>query len=422
MIKIITDNNKINLPKLFCFLISLLLAGCGGGGGGDSGSSSGSTAPQTPIVSLPQTNVANTVDITVTHSGFNQINTPYISLTLCSPSNPGNCQTIDHILVDTGSVGLRVFATALNSSLVLNPMTVGGNPVAECMQFAQGYMWGGIQRANLQIAGLSANNLAIQVIGAAGLTNSVPSTCRALGTNLATAQSYYANGVLGVGLFNGDCGSSCTQSGNNVYYTCTSSSCSSVPLALTDQVLHPATQFSSNSNGVIISLDPIKNTATGDFTGSGKLIFGVDTQANNASQSTAVLTTTSSGYISTTFNGRNYAHSYIDTGSNGIFFNFPGTLLCPSGGFYCPNATMLSQSATLTGTNGVGSTIQFDIANVNTLINSNPSFAAFNNVAGDSADGAVFDWGLPFFYGKNVSFVIEGNSTTKGTGPYYAWW
>lgn len=31
-----------------------------------------------------------------------------------------------------------------------------------------------------------------------------------------------------------------------------------------------------------------------------------------------------------------------------------------------------------------------------------------------------FDWGLPFFYGRNVFTAIEGKSTPQGSGPYWA--
>jgi hypothetical protein len=32
----------------------------------------------------------------------------------------------------------------------------------------------------------------------------------------------------------------------------------------------------------------------------------------------------------------------------------------------------------------------------------------------------AFDWGLPFFFGRQVFTAIEGASTPGGSGPYFA--
>ena len=32
-----------------------------------------------------------------------------------------------------------------------------------------------------------------------------------------------------------------------------------------------------------------------------------------------------------------------------------------------------------------------------------------------------FDWGLPFFFGREVFVAIEGQETPSGPGPYYAY-
>jgi len=43
--------------------------------------------------------------------------------------------------------------------------------------------------------------------------------------------------------------------------------------------------------------------------------------------------------------------------------------------------------------------------------------AAFSNLGGDFS---IFDWGLPFFFGRTVFIGIEGQSSSLGTGPYFA--
>jgi hypothetical protein len=50
----------------------------------------------------------------------------------------------------------------------------------------------------------------------------------------------------------------------------------------------------------------------------------------------------------------------------------------------------------------------------------NPTFAAFDNVVAPDALPDSFDFGMPFFYGRNVFNAIEGMPTPVGDGPYFA--
>jgi hypothetical protein len=85
------------------------------------------------------------------------------------------------------------------------------------------------------------------------------------------------------------------------------------------------------------------------------------------------------------------------------------------GFWYCPSST-LSASASITGIDGLSSTVSFDIGNSNTLFASSNN--AFDNLAGSSSQG--FGWGLPFFYGKRIYTAIAARNTSAGQGPYYA--
>jgi len=40
---------------------------------------------------------------------------------------------------------------------------------------------------------------------------------------------------------------------------------------------------------------------------------------------------------------------------------------------------------------------------------------------GTFATSTIFDWGMPFFYGRNVYAAVEQQSTPGGTGPYIAY-
>jgi hypothetical protein len=165
------------------------------------------------------------------------------------------------------------------------------------------------------------------------------------------------------------------------------------------------------------------------------MIFGVDTQANNASGSQTLVTLAGSaggnsgqmpGQFTTLFSGDSYYESFFDTGSNGLFFSSSLTL-CKSTSadptldeFYCPSSGVENFSATLQGQNGMSAPAAFSVAPADTLSGAN---TAFSNLAGTFPGGQdthTFDWGLPFFYGKNVFTVIENATTSVGTGPYVA--
>jgi len=45
--------------------------------------------------------------------------------------------------------------------------------------------------------------------------------------------------------------------------------------------------------------------------------------------------------------------------------------------------------------------------------------SVFPNLGGPSAGN--FDWGLPFFFGRNVFTAIETRNTPAGTGPFWAY-
>ena len=57
---------------------------------------------------------ANSLSVTVAESLNGQSNMPYVSVTICEPGTY-NCKTIHNILLDTGSSGLRIFASAVKS-------------------------------------------------------------------------------------------------------------------------------------------------------------------------------------------------------------------------------------------------------------------------------------------------------------------
>jgi hypothetical protein len=189
------------------------------------------------------------------------------------------------------------------------------------------------------------------------------------------------------------------------------------PVASARQLQNPVWMFSGDNNGVAIQLASVP--AGGTTTVSGSLIFGIATQSNNALGSARVFTADASGNFTTIFNGKSYADSFLDSGSNGIFFLDSATTGLPgcsdSTEFYCPTRTQ-SFSATHRGTNGATTAVSFGVGNADAI----PSrFAASAELAGPNPGN--FDWGLPFFFGRTVFVAIEGQGAPGGAAPYWAY-
>ena len=346
----------------------------------------------------------------------NYLNGLFTSVTLCVPGQ-SSCQTIDGVLVDTGSSGLRILASAL--TLALPPQTdVGGAPIAECFSFLDGYTWGGVQSADIKLGGEQASGVPVQVIGSGGLP-AIPQACANSGTSENTLATLGANGVLGVGLFRQDCGSGCVGIGASnpgLYYSCPSSGCQTIAQPLARQLQNPVWLFPTDNNGVVIQLPSV--AAGGAVTSTGMMAFGIGTQSDNALGSAKVLTVDASGNLSTTYGGQTYSGSYLDSGTNGIYFldsRTTGLPICTvNTDFYCPTTTQ-AQSATFRGVNATTIPVTFNVGNADAL---NGRFNAFSEVAGPNP--GAFAWGLSFFFGRTIYTAIEGQATPGGVGPYFA--
>ncbi|HUW37799.1 MAG TPA: DUF3443 domain-containing protein [Rhodocyclaceae bacterium] len=384
---------------------ALGLAACGSGGSG-----SAPAGNSTPAAAQ------NVLPIVVDAGPAKGVNVPFVAVTICAPGS-SNCQTIDHVIVDTGSTGLRIMSSVLNPSLALTQQTTGnGAPLVECTQFADGYVWGPVKKADLRLGGEAVNSVALQVIGDPGYGN-VPSDCSSAGPAENSVQAFGGNGILGVGAFQQDCGPVCAQAATpGTYYACAGAACQAVAVDLAHQVQNPVGLLSSDNNGVVIDLPAV--AATGAATVDGSLILGIGTQSDNALGSAQVFALDpSTGTLTTVFNGRRYAGSFIDSGSNALFFPDGGTAVCSSG-FYCP-ASPQQFTATNQGSNGSSGSVDFTVANADSLLATGNT--AFSNLAGPSSGIAGFDWGLSFHFGRRVYTAIEGRSTPGGSGPYAAY-
>ena len=408
---------------LLCVVLAVI-AGCSGGGGGSS-SSSAPAAPSTPTINLPngltlpQVTGNNVLTITVDGSECSAAtvvqwpNKPCVRVTICDPSNT-YCQSVNDILLDTGDYGVRIFQQALTQPGLLAALTQvqsGSLPVYECTEYGDGSaVWGPIQMASVVLAGEPAVQVPIQVIGSsAGNPSQV---CRGTPTFSSPSDAYY-NGSLGLGFFVQDCGPVCASNNmNRMYYTCNGATCTGTAVPLASQVHNPVASLPVDNNGVSVLFPSV--LSGGSPSATGYLVLGIGTQSNNSPSGVVAYGADLNGNFTTIFNGASY-ESFIDSGSNGLFFTDSAIQLC--GDWFCPPST-LTLSATARASGGSPSSdVPFQIANYNTLAAS--SNHVFFNL-GASLPG-LFDWGLPFFLGRNVYVGIEGTTSSLGTGPYWAY-
>lgn len=403
----------IHVRIILCLLLALMLSACGGGSSSSQGNKNASIIPGDNVASL-------IVDTGPTSQ--HTVNEVFTSVKICDSPTADNCATIDHVLVDTGSSGLRIMASAIPSSLNLTPVrdTTTSDSILECGMFADGFTWGPVKKATIQLANHTALSVPIQVIGDPNYpTANAPSACTGTGTSENSVSSFGANGVLGVGYFRQDCGTTCEFVVPNpaLYYKCaTSSNCTGTTLALADQVTNPVTLFGYDNNGVMISLPSLPTD--GDINVTGSLVFGVNSESNNQLDTASIYQVDGyTGNFNTIYNGQQLTSSFIDSGSNGLFFNDSTIRPCTSAvGFYCPPSP-LSLSATIQGVKGSQTNIYFNVANAEKLFTSGNT--AFSDLAGDGFSN-TFDWGLPFFYGRKVFVVFEGENVGGSTGPFIA--
>jgi Protein of unknown function (DUF3443) len=408
----------------------------------------------TTTVTVNPTTSSNVAPIIVDSgpSNIGAVNVAYVTVTVCGPNN--NCQNIDHVQVDTGSEGLRLLSTASGgeldpSSLGLTQETVSGNPLDECLVFADGYVWGPVYTANavtMASTNETASNVPIHILIPASSSPGVPQTCSnqnpsgGNGNEGGSLSALGANGILGVGPFRNDCGQYCVQDGSScngtgsapcVYYTCPSSGCSPTDVPTAQQVPNPVTLFAADNNGVLIQLPSLTN---GEGTNTaGSLIFGIGTESDNAlslAENVYFIPDSGSnaGDLITTYNGQTYPQSFLDSGSNGQFFLDAGTTGIPTctgftdaSDWYCPTnpqtVSVDNQGQTASGPTGESWPTTLFLESASTLFNT--SNTAFSGLGGPNP--GAFDFGLSFFFGKNVFTAIDGASTSGGTGPYFAY-
>jgi hypothetical protein len=351
-------------------------------------------------------------------------NGAFTSVIVCAPGS-SNCKTVSGILVDTGSVGLRILGSAI-AGLNLPQMTSNGKNLFDCVSFVDGsFLWGPLVQADVKMAGEVASGAGVHVVqDPTGF--SVPTACSNGGSDSDNQQALGANGILGVGPEPQDCGPACDPSRGGtpppVYFACASNGgCQTAFVGIGQQVVQPVVRFAGDNNGVVIQFPSVNGVASKL---SGSLIFGIGTQSNNQLGKATAFTLNNFDNFTTKFSGQTLGASFIDSGSNGLFFPDSSIPQCPSNsiapGFFCPPA-LVNLSAQNIGSNSASNTVNFGVDNAINLFNSNNGAAAYVNLAGPNFGPGSFDWGLPFFYGRSVFTSVDGQAPPTGA-PSSPWW
>jgi hypothetical protein len=365
------------------------------------------------------------VDGNPCNSSFVVSNLAYTNIKICPPGSQTNCQVIDHVIVDTGSVGLRIGSSVINSKLLAAMPYVQTNPpppagpqiLTNCVGFADGStLYGPVQTADVYIADRLATNFPLQIFGK-NLTP--PNGCG----SAEGIKELGANGLVGVRI---------TLETEGGFYSCNTdgSSCTSENTT-SNPTPNLISKLQNDNNGITIDLHNIKDSGA-TVPVLGLLILGVGTQADNTPPEGIIpLQANSSGSINLTI-GNNTTQALIDSGTDVLFINDPNLPLCSDGFFYCPITTVsLNRSSNPTPTTPISlglysynaNTPAFDVtykvANADTLF-ANGIAVAYNDLAIQNPGFSIL--GLSMFFGRTMYFVFAGQPSPLGTGPINAMW
>lgn len=392
------------LRRRVCALILACMAtavGCSNSSKGEPPRGSQNNLPQGP----------NVLAVTIGGGGLctGVINQPCVSVTLCLPGT-SQCQTVNDILLDTGSVGLRIFKSVLRLDLSAHvEKDAQGDEIGECIIFGTGADWGPVALAEVVLANEPAVTVPVQLIDATFAGQSATSNpCgEPVDTDPNTAQF---NGLLGIDGFVSD-------QGAGRYFSCSAGGCTPT-VQPPSFVRNPVAALPSDNNGFAVMFPAVGSVGAGSLTGA--LILGIGTQTNNTPSGVSVYQRDpATRTISTTFDGTT-TPGFLDTGSTFLFFQDATIPICRTPSFlFCP-PTPLNLSAVNRGLNQVAGLVRFQVDNAATLLNTGN--AAFGNLGGPNTNlPGEFDFGFPFFLGRTVFTGIDGRNSSLGVGPYWAY-
>ncbi len=355
----------------------------------------------------------NVVKLTVRtpHAGFNRM---VVQVSVCVPGTR-SCATIDDVMIDTGSTGLRLEASAVPSWLrlpaVLGP---GHEPLAECLRFVGDDAWGPLERVDLRIGGLMASGLPIQIIG--DMAAAQPASCP------RSEVDPTSNGTLGIGTHLTDCEGECRQSeADPIYFDCKRGHCDPLEGRVGEayRLPNPIAFFDRHDNGVVFDLPDA--AGEGSLDSVGTLTIGVETD-HGRFDSAAIVKLDERGRFTTLYGGREYPDSYIDSGTETFIVPDDALPRCPALPWAFCAAPAVTRDAAMLGRDGARNVTSFRVGDYRHIRQRGFGASAEIAVAARPASRA-FVWGAPFFLGKRIAVVLEGRGipgVAHLEGPFYA--
>jgi len=335
-----------------------------------------------------------------------------VSVTICTPGGDV-CQTVDKIMVDTGAIGLRIHASALPLLQGKLPaLEQSGQIIAQCATFGNFYTWGSYRTADVTLGARKANAIPMQVYDDPELPEVGTTDCGAkIGGLLHPLPSAVQwNGILGI--------RGARRDSTGSYHICEHGATSCTPTTLSEQQLlpNPLVYLPQDNNGFQIVMPGIPDSGMNLV--SGALILGLNTQKNNqlpqnSSSDSQLLMLDSKQRFSLITDGIFYG-ALMDSGNS---VNALATFDAPTCGVnaalgFCPN-NLLTQPIQLAAVKKptVTFTASLMIGNFLNLLAMN--LPAINNITTKiprtmEASGIQAMLGAPFFYGRRISFSIDG--------------
>ncbi len=304
-----------------------------------------------------------------------------------------------------------------------------GHALIECSQFADGYSWGPVKVVDMTLGSATVAGLPVHVIGDPTYPSTLaPTACTTSGpspTEEDTVTAFGANGLIGIGYFLQDCGPNCASDGS-AYNDCTPTACVGYFASLAEQLPNPVSLLPSGSNGVQIQLPTVAEAV--DTPVSGTIVFGVGAAAGSLPGNVSVFQVNpGNGTFTADYASTSFTSSFVDSGSNGWYFpnQAPAIATCanPDQAFYCPTGGSVQLSATIhdwmtpTHTATVGITL-YDFSQ---FTNSTVAASGLGGILSGSGLTSSFDFGLPFFFGKNVYVAFENTTLNGAAAPAFAY-